>query len=807
MNNAALNHPATFHPYPSPFPLRESLVRLNLCGERDFRRCRRRVRKLARGIPAFDFVWIDALLHGGSLTPFQAKVLESSPPEQLCIGPCVLLDCLGRGEFSETYLAKTRGGSEKVVLKRLRPPVETAGSTAEQLSTLVERLRGLDSPFVVGPHFTDLYAGDLVSLSRQAAGPNCRELLIRRGRFPVDVVAEIARQLAAGLAALESRACVHGQIRLMNVRLTAAGCAVLVDAGVGGALDRGLLIRGDVPPETYEGTAPELIGTGNLRTTTTDIYAFGCLLWQLLAGRPPFPTGDPLGKLAAHQSRAIPEICEFAPDTPPPLADAVRALTQQDPRQRPKTFAEVTSRFGPPHNAGQRRLARFRRQFDTAAPLERTAVERESRFPTAAVLMLLFVLSGVALALSDGGVTNRLLRLRSGLSSLLSVLPDRAVRTLHASQDEHLALTGPAADGLQPLPTPNADGVVLLNAGPYAAKTISFVGDLTIRGTRESPSLIVVQDRPFKIGCRKFSLQHLAICRAVSATAGANRRSNNDSESSLLAVRSQDVLVERCVFSAEDQSQNSPRRAANGANPTGSPLAAVVWSAVDARDPDAGHIRLLNTVFYNDGAAVVCASPPGRLEVDNCLKVGGALFDLRDWPTLRDVALSARHATLRRAEALCRARMSKTAERKAQFHAMLDECVFDLCGPQAGLLRLTSELAPSSHTLSLVVSGGGSVIRPDVPIVAWAKPGVPGRNAAELPNAVVEGLAVGEFQFVGRAGHSARESLIEQRSLQIPRRSAVPPGIVAETLATILLPVPPQARVARERGHQRPLAN
>ena len=295
------------------FPLRESLVRLNLCSERDFRRCRRHVRRLARGIPAFDFVWIDALLHAGVITPFQAKVLETAPPEVLRVGPCVLLDRMGRGEFSETYLARTPGGFDHVVLKRLRLPTEEIGPAFERLRSLIERLRGLDNPFAIGPHFVEHDGTDLIVLSRHAAGPNCRELLIRRGRYPVDVVGPIARQLASGLAALESRACLHGQIQLPNVRLTASGQAVLVDAGIGQALERGLILRGDVPPENYEGTAPELIGTGQAKTTATEIYALGCLIWQLLAGRPPFPTGDPLGKLAAHQSRAVPDIVNSLP--------------------------------------------------------------------------------------------------------------------------------------------------------------------------------------------------------------------------------------------------------------------------------------------------------------------------------------------------------------------------------------------------------------------------------------------------------------------------------------------------------------
>ena len=474
-------------------PLRESLVRLNLCSERDFRRCRRHVRRLARGIPAFDFVWIDALLHAGVLTPFQAKVLETSPPEVLRLGPCVLLDRMGRGEFSETYLARTPGGFEHVVLKRLRLPAEEIGPAFDRLRALIERLRGLDNPFVIGPHFVDQTGSDLIVLSRHAAGPNCRELLIRRGRYPVDVVGPIARQLASGLAALESRACLHGQIQLPNVRLTASGQAVLVDAGIGQALERGLILRGDVPPETYEGTAPELIGTGKAKTTTTEIYAFGCLIWQLLAGRPPFPTGDPLGKLAAHQSRAVPDIREFAPDTPPPLAEAVQALTQQDPSRRPASFAEVSSRFGAAEFAGHPRLARFRREFATAAPLEKVPAERERRVP-------------------DGGRFDRLSPL--GRSRLV-VIRVRYVESPPLAPHGNLVFAvakfastrlskwrrrnhDPAPNhqerrGLRPLPRPNADGIVLLDEGPYEAGNLSYVGDLSIRGSGDSPTVVIVQ--------------------------------------------------------------------------------------------------------------------------------------------------------------------------------------------------------------------------------------------------------------------------------------------------------------------------
>jgi eukaryotic-like serine/threonine-protein kinase len=766
---------------PTSLPLRESLVRLNLCSERDFRRCRRHVRRLARGIPAFDFVWIDALLHAGVLTPFQAKVLETSPPEVLRLGPCVLLDRMGRGQFSETYLARTPGSFEHVVLKRLRLPAEEIGPAFDRLRVLIERLRGLDNPFVIGPHFVDQRGSDLIVLSRHAAGPNCRELLIRRGRYPVDVVGPIARQLASGLAALESRACLHGQIQLPNVRLTVSGQAVLVDAGIGQSLERGLILRGDVPPETYEGTAPELIGTGKAKTTTTEIYTFGCLLWQLLAGRPPFPTGDPLGKLAAHQSRAVPDIREFAPDTPPPLAEAVRALTQQDPSRRPASFAEVSSRFGAAEFAGHPRLARFRREFATAAPLEKVPVERERRVPAGAVLIVFLLLAGAGLSSFGSDVSSRFLWLRMATSSLLSRNSEHAVVRM-ASEKPDPAPNHQERRGLRSLPRPNSDGIVLLDEGPYEAGNLSYIGDLSIHGSGDSPTVVIVHDQPVEFVCRKFRMERVIFRRAPAST--------NDSPSALLAIRSQELFLDRCSFSDEG-SDNS---------------AAIVWTAVNARDPDAGRIRLSNTVVMNAGAAVRCASAPGRLEVDNCLKVGGVLFDLRGWPSGRDLTVSARHFTLRNGDAFCRVPFSRMRGRSAQVRAALDESVFDLVGHQAALLLVTSKEAPFGRDIPIVVTGRGSVIRTNVPILAWVDRAAPERSAIELSSAVVEGLAVGEFRFIGNSGLSARDSALDGRSLQIPRRSDVPPGIVAERLS--FAPVPTTLEANSHAKHDpRPLAN
>lgn len=762
MNKLGLTHPPRVPP--TTISLRESLVRLNICHERDFRRCRRRVRRLARGMPAFDFIWIDALLSAGALTPFQAKRLESAPPEALRVGPCVLLERLGSGEFSETFVAAAPRGLEKVSLKRVRPAVEWANSVFDRLQSLTEQLRGLENPFVVGPHFVEHNDDSLVVLSRHICGPSCRELLIRRGRFPAEVVGQIARQLACGLAALEARGVLHGQLQLANVRLNAVGQAVLVDAGISETFERGLQLRGDVPPEFYEGTGPELIGTGNAKTAASELYAFGCLLWELLAGRPPFPTGDPLAKLAAHQSRQVPDIREFSPDTPPPLAEAIRALTERDPLKRPRSFDEVATRFGGANHAGERRLIQFRRQFDSAAPLARPpARERASRSPAAAFVILLFV-AGAGWVMNEAGVWNRLSSLRWSKSSATANAAEEPVAITRSSNHRPSLDDARHSPQLRRLPKPDAEGIVQLGAGLYEANRLSFVGDLTIRGTTAEPAVIVVVDRPLEVVCRKFSLKNVLLSQKT--TGEGELASRRAPDSPLLAVRSQDVTIDGCRFST--RTRRGPR----------DKFPAVVWSAVAARDPDAGRIRLSNTVFCNSGPGVICQSPPGRLEADNCLKLGDALFELPNWPLSRELVIAARHVTLRRAETLCRVTFAGYGNRKTSVHADLHECAFDLVGARASLVQATGNHKIGVARASFVVTGDGSVIRPNIPIAVST-----GSTAAASPEqSSVEGLAVGEFQFAGHEGTTPRDSMVDGRSLQIPRQSDATPGIIAERL-------------------------
>lgn len=368
--------------------LQQILFGMKLCSPRDVRRCASRVRRLSADLPAFDSVWLDALVQRRILTSWQAQTIESDQLELLRIGPSVALEQIGRGQNSSTFLTRLTDQHSRCVVKRAEIAAELRKPATDRLRKLIERSQGLLHAGLVVPHsFSEVtdqklqlppassrssltkrsssastndassrgrnspkprrritsqeQQAELAIVSRVAEGLTLAQMQLRRGRFPAGEVTAIARQLLDALVALHERRIIHGEISLSNVLLDRSGQTILVDAGIQPALQPEFHINAFVNPNRYEGIAPELIGTGEAANEKSDLYALGCLLWNLLAGRSPFPTGDPLAKLASHQTERIPDIREFAPDTPDRLAEAILWLTEPVASRRPQSASEV----------------------------------------------------------------------------------------------------------------------------------------------------------------------------------------------------------------------------------------------------------------------------------------------------------------------------------------------------------------------------------------------------------------------------------------------------------------------------------
>lgn len=766
--------------------LRRGLMELRLCTPADLRRCRRTVRRLAGDLPAFDSVWLDALVQARNLTPFQARVLESASPQQLQVGSCVLIGRLGGGPTGSTYLARPVVNRQLCVIKLLERRPEEREQDLVRMQQLIRNTADKSHPHLVAPTSVQRSGNKLVVISRYVPGSHLKELLIRRGRFPAAVVWDIGRQLLDGLRTIELCGHSHGDVRLANVRLTAGGAAVLVDAGIQPALAPELTPHADLSSERYDGIAPELIGTGLACSRASDLYALGCLLWHLLAGRPPYTHGDPLAKLAAHQTRTIPDIREWAPDTPKVLAESILALTSRNPERRSAQAANLLRLWGPPRRSARRRIARFVASFEM--PVHSGALGRATSGRWPWVALMLFALSGAALSMSDTA--------RGPVLNVVSALPDLVRRQLGhsgadpADADEQSAETdspqstgGIARDGHLPLPAPDPNGLVLLDAeGPYASAEIAHVGRLVIRGKKGLRPQIVIDPKSMWLSAKEVRLENLTILAPGAAVGG--KREN--SLSALVVIEAQSLTIRDCSFEthADIETSAAPR-------PRSVELpAAIAWKVPHPEDLSGGDLNAENLACWGHGPVLAVKGPARKISLRNCLKLGpGPLLNLlREEAQPLRLAINLESVTCRQAGSLVRwqvpADPSTPAQSQLTIHA--DECVFDFEADRGALFELVGPAFQSGWLKRVQLIGAGSLIGSDVQVAIWhdgAQTPPAEITPAELQLISLEGLSSEALQFAGPPSRTAAESEIRETSG--PRFSPELPGISA---ARLILP-------------------
>ena len=757
---------------PSP-QLLQRLTQLNLCTAADLRHCRRRVKKLARGIPAFDSVWIDALVQAQKITPFQARTLESGAPERLAIGPYLLVSELGQSHKSSTYIAKAPKSTENCVLKITRPQSENLNQIQQDFQNLLKRLQGLQHPSLILPRTIKQLSQQFVIISRYLPSTTVSELLIRRGRFPVQVVLAIGAQLLDALATLEKRNIVHGDIRPWNVRLASDGTAALVDTGLEPILSPELTIHASLPPRCYDGIAPELIGTGQHPNSQSDLYALGCLLWELLAGRPPFTTGDPLAKLACHQTKTVPDIRSWAPETPTAIAEALGKFLVSDPKQRPADMQEAKKLWPAQTQSARKPLIKFHASFQNQTPsthIVSTSV-KTGRLPLIAVLI--FVLSGLSLTLLDEGARSQLLKITSRVSF------DQQTVTENPSPLSAEHTTSPSVTeqtSKQLIPPPNENGIIHLDSlTPYESTKITTVGPLTIRGVADAPAIIHVQDEAFSVVAEQLNLENVIFVTHSHDPQSPSKPAQERQPVSLLNVTAQSLTLNSCFFTQLDDQLES-RAQIN--------RSAIHWKPIDAHQRTGCHLEINNTVFAVPEHAIYLAHPPQSLVLNNCLNITSysTLFFEQPPDVDQQISINLKHLTLRRSGPLLLFHWLNEKLIPGAIQIESQDCVFDL--KQSALIQVLGSKPPENWLSSIELAGEGSVASSAIQIAGWQPTVKQQLEELNTTSMLIEGLSTGKFKYAAPLSLAPADSMITEA--QVPRKSALTPGIQADKFPDFL---------------------
>jgi eukaryotic-like serine/threonine-protein kinase len=249
---------------------------------------------------------------------------------------------LGGGGMSRVFVAKDTSLGRQVVVKVL--PDELAGgvSTARFHREIALAAR-LQHPHIVPL----LFAGEVDGLPYYTMpfvdGESLRARLAH-GELPIADTISILRDVARALDYAHGKGITHRDIKPDNV-LLAGSSAVITDFGVAKALSEatvsGPLTSIGVALGTPAYMAPEQAAADPSTDLRADIYAFGAMAYEMLAGHPPFAGRSARGTLAAHATETPTAIGTLRPATPPRLAELVMRCLEKRPGDRPQSAGEI----------------------------------------------------------------------------------------------------------------------------------------------------------------------------------------------------------------------------------------------------------------------------------------------------------------------------------------------------------------------------------------------------------------------------------------------------------------------------------
>ncbi|MEU7911418.1 serine/threonine-protein kinase [Microbispora bryophytorum] len=362
-----------------------------------------------------------------------------------------LEELIGRGGMGEVWRGRDLRAHRPVAVKILAPQVAGVASR-ERFAREARAAARVVHPNVV----TVLDVGEQDArpylVMELLTGRSLAEELLDRGRYGVAEACHLMSQAAAGLDAAHRAGVVHRDVKPANLHLTASGVLKVVDFGVAQvATEAARLTMVGTVVGTAAYLAPEQID-GRGGGSACDLYALGCVCYELLCGHPPF-TGSAPELVYQHIHQAPVPPSRHRPDIPAELERLIMALLAKDSGGRPAD-AEVARRIlaavalapgNPPREAGMPQAPYGARAGDTAlldAPLLDAAL-LDAPPP------------GVAAGHGAGASPERrtLIRLGAAVAGLAAVTIGVAALSGGGEQAESaVAAQSPAAAGDSPTP-------------------------------------------------------------------------------------------------------------------------------------------------------------------------------------------------------------------------------------------------------------------------------------------------------------------------------------------------------------------
>ncbi|MGH7674590.1 MAG: protein kinase domain-containing protein, partial [Gemmatimonadales bacterium] len=271
---------------------------------------------------------------------------------------------LGRGGMATVYLAQDLKHDRPVALKVLHPAL-AAALGPERFHREIMLAARLQHPHVLGVHDSGEAAGQLWFTMPFVEGESLRSRLARERQLPVEDALRIVREAALGLEYAHQHGVIHRDIKPENLLLTTDGSTLVADFGVARALGGGeqQLTGTGIAVGTAAYMSPEQARGERQLDARTDVYALGCVLYEMLAGEPPF-TGPTAQAIIARAMTGTPRpIHPMRAGVPDGLDAVIARAMAVTPADRYPSAAEFARALGPVVTAEVRPAAAPRPRF------------------------------------------------------------------------------------------------------------------------------------------------------------------------------------------------------------------------------------------------------------------------------------------------------------------------------------------------------------------------------------------------------------------------------------------------------------
>jgi serine/threonine-protein kinase len=307
---------------------------------------------------------------------------------------------IGRGGMATVYLARDLRHRRPVALKVLHPELAFALG-ADRFLREIEVAANLTHPHILPLHDSGEIDGLLYYVMPYIEGESLRDRLRRETQLPVEEALRIAREVADALAYAHGQGVVHRDIKPENILLS-GGHALVADFGIARAIwqeDDGRLTETGLAVGTAAYMSPEQAGGDRQLDGRTDVYSLGCVLYEMLAGEPPYTGPTARALMAKRLADPVPLVRRLRAAVPEEVEQSLIRALATVPADRFAGAAEFAGALG-----GQAATTTPSRAAARPVPPGRTGIWPPLRRKALSLILGILALGALAWLLRQRGM-------------------------------------------------------------------------------------------------------------------------------------------------------------------------------------------------------------------------------------------------------------------------------------------------------------------------------------------------------------------------------------------------------------------